>query len=144
MLLRSIILSLLLTTILSSPQERSLSLRMFSKEPQRPARKLRHSKIQKELKRAEIKVEKKDVNQEIKEEKKSTAELKKQIGGLERTLKEMKTDLHHNEMKLKKMNKMNLDNEKMKKKKLKGRLTGITFLMDISNHIFDFILLFFN
>ena len=119
MLLRTLILSLLLSTILSTPHERSLSLRMFSKEPQRPARKLHHNKIMKELKKAEIKVEKKDVNQEIKEEKKATDELKHQIGGLERTLREMKTDLHHNELKLQKMNKVNIDNKK-KQKKMKG------------------------
>ena len=64
--------------------------------------------------KAEIKVEKKDVSQEIKEEKKATQELRKQIRGLERTLKEMKQDLLHNEGKLKKMKKMSVDNERMK------------------------------
>ena len=120
MLLRSMILAILVTGLASAPRERRLSLRMFSKQPGRPARKLNHSKIKKELKRAEIRVEKKDVTMELKEEKKATSDLKKQIEGLERTLKEMKSDISHNENKLQKMKKISQQNKAELKRRLKG------------------------
>ena len=102
--------------------ERNLMLTKFERPPIIQDRRLKHKFTPIKIKEEIFKIEKHDVNKEIKEEKSVTSNLKKQIGGLERTLRDMKKDLKSNEHKMKKMTQLNDQNEEMKASQ-KGKLS---------------------